>query len=79
MIDNNTNSNINSDETEDIQELCTSIRYPEINKNGGVGSHVCSYHVYESIWAAALGKRIGCVRELLNANDRYACSGTKER
>ena len=29
-------------------------------------SCVRSYHVYESIWAAALGERIGCVREPFN-------------
>ena len=31
-----------------------------------VDSCVRSYHVYESIWAAALGEWIGCVREPLN-------------
>ena len=31
-----------------------------------VDSCVRSYHVYESIWAAALGERIGCVREPFN-------------
>ena len=29
-------------------------------------SCVHSYHVYENIWAAALGERIGCVREPFN-------------
>ena len=37
-----------------------------------VDSCVCGYRMYESIWAAALGERIGCVREPCNANDRYA-------
>ena len=36
------------------------------------------YHLYESIWTAALGKRIGCERELLNANDRYAVALKKD-
>ena len=48
-----------------------------MNKNGGMGSRVCGYYVYESIWAAALGKRIGCVREPLK-NDRYAVALKKD-
>ena len=31
-----------------------------------VDSCVHGYHMYESIWAAALGERIGCVREPFN-------------
>ena len=37
-----------------------------------VDSCVRGYHVYKSIWAAAHGERIGCIREPLNTNDRYA-------
>ena len=36
------------------------------------------YHVYESIWAAALGEHIGCIREPLNARDRYAGALNKD-
>ena len=41
-------------------------------------SCVRGYHLYESIWAAALGERIGCEREPLNANDRYAVALKKD-
>ena len=43
-----------------------------------VDSCVRGYHVYESIWEAALGERIGCVREPFNANDRYAVALKKD-
>ena len=42
-----------------------------------VDSCVRGYHVYEGIWAAALGEQIGCVREPLNAMDRYAVAPKK--
>ena len=34
--------------------------------------------MYESIWAVAHGERIGCIREPLNANDRYAIALKKD-
>ena len=43
-----------------------------------VDSCVHGYHVYEGIWAAALGEQIGCVREPLNAMDRYAVALKKD-
>ena len=43
-----------------------------------VDSCVHGYHVYEGIWAAALGEQIGCIREHLNAMDRYAVSLKKD-
>ena len=43
-----------------------------------VDSCARGYHVYESIWAAAHGERIGCIREPLNANDRYAVALKKD-
>ena len=43
-----------------------------------VDSCVHGYHVYEAIWAAALGEQIGCVREPLNAMDRYAVALKKD-
>ena len=38
------------------------------------------YHVYESIWAAAVAEQIGCIRlrEPLNARDRYAVALKKD-
>ena len=41
-------------------------------------SCLCDYHLYESIWTAALGEWIGCEREPLNANDRYAVALKKD-
>ena len=35
-------------------------------------------NVYEGIWAAALGEQIGCIRESLNAMDRYAVALKKD-
>ena len=43
-----------------------------------VDSCVRGYHVYESIWEAALGEQIGCTREPLNTNDRYAVALKKD-
>lgn len=43
-----------------------------------VDSCARGYHVYESIWAAALGEQVGCIREPLNANDRYAVALKKD-
>ena len=43
-----------------------------------VDSCVRGYHVYEGIWAAALGEQIGCIREPLNAMDRYAVALKKD-
>ena len=37
-----------------------------------VDSCVHGYHIYEGIWAAALGEQIGCIREPLNTMDSYA-------
>ena len=37
-----------------------------------VSSCVCGYNVYESIWVAALGERVVCIREPLNSRDRFA-------
>ena len=36
------------------------------------------YRVYESIWAAALGKQIGCIKEPLNALHRYTVALKKD-
>ena len=33
---------------------------------------VRGYHVYESIWVAAIGEELQCQRELSNAVDHYA-------
>ena len=43
-----------------------------------VDSCVGGYHVYESIWVAALGEWIVCIRELLNSRDRYAVALKKD-
>ena len=43
-----------------------------------VDSSVCGYHVYEGIWAAAMGEQIGCIREPLNVMDRYAVALKKD-
>ena len=43
-----------------------------------VDSCARGYHVYESVWAAAHGERIGCITEPLNANDRYAVALKKD-
>ena len=43
-----------------------------------VDSCLRGYHVYEGIWAAALEEQIGCIREPLNALDRYAVALKKD-
>ena len=43
-----------------------------------VDSCARGYHVYENIWAVAHGERIGCIREPLNATDRYAVALKKD-
>ena len=41
-------------------------------------SSVRGYHLYKSIWTAALGEWISCEREPLNANNRYAVALKKD-
>ena len=43
-----------------------------------VDSSVRGYHIYEVIWAAAMGEQIGCIREPLNVMDRYAVALKKD-
>ena len=63
MIDDTDSPTFNSTAlrifNKDIQKLIKMVEWE-------VDSCVRSYHVYENIWAAALGERIGCVREPFN-------------
>ena len=38
---------------------------------------VRGYHVYQTVWRAAIGESLDCVREHTNARDRYAVAVTR--
>ena len=41
-------------------------------------SCVRGYHVYQSIWSAAVGESLTCRREPLNPQDRYSVAVMKD-
>ena len=43
-----------------------------------VTCRVRGYHVYNDIWAAAIGEELVCVREPTNMADRYAVAVLKQ-
>ena len=47
-----------------------------MNAETEVPSRVRGYHVYEDIWAAAVGEGLTCSRDPSNASDRYAVAVT---
>ncbi len=43
-----------------------------------IASCIRGYHIYQTIWQAALGETFDCIRETQNSKDRYAVSVIKD-
>ena len=41
--------------------------------------YVCGYHIYCEIWEAAVGKVLGCERQLWDATERYTVAVKKDK
>ena len=61
-----------------FQTLYLTLKEMEPEDEYEVSCCVRGYHVYQSIWAAAVGEVLMCEREPTNEKDRYAVAVVKE-